>query len=124
MPAASAFGAVYTQTRPMSRGRVCCVSFLVRRQDMYTADGPRAGAVRLRRLGGCGQWVYETCGLSDPWPMANGSCDSGLVLVLFERMVGDGYLHIIFVGSVFLQGAASSDGYALNAALFFYPSGQ
>ena len=44
-------GAVYTQTRPTSRGRVCCVSFLVRRQDMYTADGPRAGAVRLRRLG-------------------------------------------------------------------------
>ena len=39
----------------MSRGRVCCVSFLVRRQDMYTADGPRAGAVRLRRFLGTGE---------------------------------------------------------------------
>ena len=54
MPAASAFGALVTQDRPTSRGRSCFVSFLFRRQSAYTADGPRAGVVRLRRFGGRG----------------------------------------------------------------------
>ena len=52
--AARAFGALVTQARPTSRGRACFVSFPVQRQSAYTADGPRAGAVRLRRFLGTG----------------------------------------------------------------------
>ena len=48
--AASAVGGVFTRPSPTSRGLGCFVSFLFRRQNAYTADGPRAGAVCLRRL--------------------------------------------------------------------------
>ena len=41
----------FTHPSPTSRGLGCFVSFLFRRQSAYTADGPRAGAVRLRRSG-------------------------------------------------------------------------
>ncbi len=49
MPAASAFGPMETRVRPTSRGRARCVSFRMGRRWEQTADGPRAGAVRLRR---------------------------------------------------------------------------
>ena len=49
MPAASAFGPMKTRVRPTSRGRARCVSFRMGRRWEQTADGPRAGAVRLRR---------------------------------------------------------------------------
>ena len=51
VPAASAVGSVFTHPCPTSRGHGRFVSFLFRRQSAYTADGPRAGAVCLRRLG-------------------------------------------------------------------------
>ena len=41
----------FTRPSPTSRGLGRFVSFLFRRQSAYTADGPRAGAVRLRRSG-------------------------------------------------------------------------
>ena len=44
---ASAFGSDSTQTRPTSRGRVCCGAFLAARWCGQTAPGPRAGAGRL-----------------------------------------------------------------------------
>ena len=55
VPPASAVGSVQTQTRPTSRGLVCCVSFRMKRSCGQTADGPRAGAVRLRRFLGTGR---------------------------------------------------------------------
>ena len=55
VPAAGAFGSRSTQTRPMSGGRVCCVSFRLRRRWEQTAAGPRAGACRLRRFFGDGE---------------------------------------------------------------------
>ena len=73
MPAASAFGALVTQDRPTSRGRSCFVSFLFRRQSAYTADGPRAGAVRLRRFGGRGDGgkrrLFPKKGFSRVWTL-------------------------------------------------------
>ena len=47
VPAARAFGSDSTQTRPTSRGRVCCGAFLAARWCGQTAPGPRAGAGRL-----------------------------------------------------------------------------
>ena len=38
-----------TRVRPTSRGRARCISFRMGRRWEATADGPRAGAVRLRR---------------------------------------------------------------------------
>ena len=51
VPAASAFGPMETRVRPTSRGRARCVSFRMGRRWEQTASGPRAGAVRLRRVG-------------------------------------------------------------------------
>ena len=63
MPPASAFGSVFTHPSPTSRGLGCCVSFLTGRWCGQTANGPRAGAVRLRRFfGGAGQEMGNLIG--------------------------------------------------------------
>ena len=56
VPGASAFGSELTRPSPTSRGLGRCVSFLFRRQSVHTADGPRAGAVRLRRFWAVALW--------------------------------------------------------------------
>ena len=52
MPAASAFGGMYTHPSPTSRGLGCFVSFLMGRTCVQTAASPRAGTCRLRRFWG------------------------------------------------------------------------
>ena len=91
VPPASAVGSVQTQTRPTSRGRVCCVSFRMGRWCVQTAAGPRAGACRLRRWGrrgmrgnGCrppkrdsqGSGPLSGCGQSPPFSPRDGCVDS------------------------------------------------
>ena len=51
MPAASAFGPVYTRPCPTSRGHGRFFAFLVGRERAQTAASPRAGTCRLRRVG-------------------------------------------------------------------------
>ena len=54
MSGASAFGSGSTHPSPTSGGLGCCVSVRLGQRWEQTAAGPRAGACRLRRLGGWG----------------------------------------------------------------------